>query len=73
MPLNSCENCVHCVADLTDKQLNFKCRRYPPQTHVVPVQHMGQVGMQVMTLYPQVTKNDICGEFVSKPPVIIHN
>ena len=63
---NTCETCIHCVADLTNKELVFKCRRYPPSVHAFPQQTAMGVGLATISAYPQVGKNDRCGEYQGK-------
>jgi hypothetical protein len=63
---SSCDACQFCVADMAEKQLVLKCRRYPPVANAIPVQTQMGMGVQVMSLNPQVSKNDWCGEFKVK-------
>ena len=68
---NVCEHCQFCVADMNQKQLIYKCTRFPPNVSAVTVQGpMGQTGLQMMSMRPQVNQQDTCGEFKDKPPTI---
>jgi len=67
---NSCENCLHAIVDLNDKALVYKCRRFPPQVVGGVVQSQMGVGFMAQASFPQVGKNDLCGEYAEKPPTI---
>jgi hypothetical protein len=67
---STCEHCVYCVADMDNKALVFKCRRYPPQCVGGVVQSQMGMGFASQSLFPQVNKNDSCGEFLAKPPAL---
>lgn len=63
---NTCENCIHAVVDLNNKELVYKCRRYPPTSFAIPQQSAMGVGIAFITAFPQVSKNDRCGEHIAK-------
>lgn len=65
---NICDTCTYCVVTMTNKQLSYVCKRYPPAVAAFPVSDkFGQMGISVMCTRPQVTKDDFCGEYVEKP------
>lgn len=51
---------------MMDKQIVLKCRRFPPTPCAMPVQTAMGMGVQVMSLNPQVSSYDWCGEFIAK-------
>jgi hypothetical protein len=64
---NTCSHCKYAVSTMHEKQLVLICKRHPPVMHVVPAQDtFGRVGMNIMTLHPQVTNDNFCGDFSEK-------
>lgn len=61
----SCENCVHMSISLADKNSagQMICRSRPPVPGVVSVPTQQGLSVQVLTLWPVISKNDICGEY----------
>lgn len=55
----SCRSCEHRLL----KGASVFCRRYPPQTFVVPQQGPNGPVMSPMSWYPPVNPEDPCGEY----------
>jgi hypothetical protein len=66
--LNKCESCKFYRSDLApDKTIIGNCFRYPPTANAILVPAREGVGVQVITVRPQVDgKNDYCGDFIAK-------
>lgn len=62
--LQPCESCRYAVPqNAALKNGPLQCRRQPPTVVLMPVQGMGgNVGLQPMTIWPGMGKNDSCGE-----------
>lgn len=61
----SCDQCRFCGALIgAAKEVTFVCRFKPPAVTAVAVQQPnGQMGWLAASSWPNVTKNDWCGEF----------
>ena len=65
--MNKCTNCQHCH---TDNAVDLVCRRYPPKATVTitpPQPPSMQPGRAIMSVFPPVNKDMVCGEYIAKP------
>lgn len=62
---NTCETCTHSTLIETHRV----CRRYPPQSTLVPAQGLAGPTVQLVSYWPQVQNVDVCGEHDSAPSV----
>ena len=62
--MNTCNECKHY------SNLNQLCKRYPPTAHVIGVDPMR--GPMVMHSFPQVAKEEWCGEWKEEERVLVY-
>jgi hypothetical protein len=65
---SGCDVCKFCglLSNIGSKELTFVCRRNPPTVNSALVMRTQGPAWQAVTSWPQVSKNDWCGEFVAK-------
>ena len=66
--MENCSNCFHSHIMLTESTQagQLICRRNPPIPHPLMQQNKnGSTSLQIIPLWSIVTKNDVCGEWIS--------
>lgn len=66
--MNTCEHCQHAekIRQAHEIQKSVVCTRFPPTAHLIPQQG----GIGVMTVFPQVSTDQHCGEFLQRINVV---
>ncbi len=61
--MTTCATCTHSSIALIGEQANgsLMCRQRPPTPFAVLVPKADGIGVQALTLWPQVNKDDYCG------------
>jgi hypothetical protein len=67
-----CLECQYSRVKIIDAQnaTQFICTRHPPAAAAIPVPTPHGLSVNVMTLWPSVTANDVCGEYLPNLKVV---